>query len=143
MPIHCEIISQDKVVYSGDVDEVVLPGIQGEFGVLPNHSPILSMLQYGVITIKKDHEEQYFTVAGGIAEVTPRQINILADASENVEEIDVQRAEEARKRAEVMLQEGSQTSKDNYASIQNALRRSRLRVDAVRRFRHGRKYRPQ
>lgn len=143
MPIHCDIISQDRIVFSGDVDEIILPGVQGEFGVLPNHSPLLSMLQYGVITIKKGGDEQFFTVAGGIAEVTPKQVNVLADAAENVEEIDFQRAEDARKRAEARLAATTEIGKDSYLAIQNALRRSRLRVDAVRKFRHGRKYRPQ
>jgi F-type H+-transporting ATPase subunit epsilon len=101
------------------------------------------MLQYGVISVKTDNEEQYFTVAGGVAEINPKHVIILADAAENVEEIDVQRAEEARKSAEARLGEGAPISKENYAAIQSALRRSRLRVDAVRRFRHGRKYRPQ
>ncbi len=135
MPIRCEIVSQDRVVFSEDVDMVILPGGGGQMGILPNHSPVLTTLQYGVVHVKKNGEEYYFTVAGGFAEVQPDQVTILADAAENVEEINLQRAEEARRRAENLLKQGIPQDTDEYLNIQAALRRSNLRIEAVRRYR--------
>lgn len=135
MPIRCEIVSQDRQVFSGDVDIVVLPGGAGVMGVLPNHTPLLSTLQYGVITVRTKNMEQHFTVAGGIVEVQPDQVTVLADAAENVEEIDVERAEKARQRAEQVLKQGIPKDTDSYLSLQASLRKSTLRLDAVRRYR--------
>jgi F-type H+-transporting ATPase subunit epsilon len=138
MPIRCEIASQDRLVYQGDADMIVLPGGGGVFGVLPNHAPLLSTLQYGVITVRREGRDEYFTVAGGFVEVQPDQVTVLADAAENVKEIDINRAEEARKRAEEMLGKGVPKDTDAYLAIQSALRRSTLRLTAVRRYRQGR-----
>jgi F-type H+-transporting ATPase subunit epsilon len=138
MPIRCEIVSQDRIVYQGDADIVVLPGAGGEMGILPNHSPLLSVLQFGVVRVRSKGEEQYFTVAGGVVEVQPDQVTVLADAAENVKEIDIQRAEEARRRAERLLKEGAGPDTDSYMQIQSALRRSNLRLDAARRYRQRR-----
>lgn len=138
MPIHCEIVSQDRVVFTGDVDIVVLPGLSGEMGILPNHSPVLTVLQYGVIRVRAENVEQFFTVAGGVAEVQPDQVTVLADAAENVDEINEQRAEEARKRAEQMLKEGVPPETDSYLQIQSALKRSNLRLSAIHRYRQKR-----
>lgn len=139
MPIHCEIVSQDRMVFQGDADMVILPGAAGEMGILPNHSPVLSVLQFGVIRVRARGEEQIFTVAGGVAEVQPDQVTVLADAAENVMEIDIQRAEEARKRAEAALKEGVGKDTDSYLAIQAALRRSNLRLEAVHRYRQNRR----
>ncbi len=99
MPIRCEIVSQDRTVFSGDVDIVVLPGEAGEMGVLPHHAPVLTTLKYGVVKVRRAGKEDIFAVAGGVAEVQPDIVTVLADAAENVEEIDVARAEAARRRA--------------------------------------------
>jgi F-type H+-transporting ATPase subunit epsilon len=141
MPIHCEIVSQDRMVYQGDIDMAVLPGTDGVMGILPKHAPLLTVLKYGIITLRNKKEELYFTVAGGVVEVQPDQITILADAAENVEEIDIQRAEAARKRVEDMLAKGVPQDPDAYLRIQAALRRSTLRIDAVRRYRHSQRTR--
>jgi F-type H+-transporting ATPase subunit epsilon len=139
MPIRCEIVSQDRIVYQGDADMVVVPGKSGEMGILPHHAPVLSVLQFGVIRVRSKGEEQYFTVAGGVVEVQPDQVTVLADAAENVTEIDVQRAENARRSAEEALKEAATSDPDTYLRIQAALRKSNLRLDAVRKYRQGRK----
>ncbi len=142
MPIRCEIVSQDRIVFEGEVDMVVLPGMEGEMGVLPNHTPLLTTLQFGIIKVKQGDETQYFTVAGGIAEIQPDIITVLADAAENVEEIDIARAEAARKRAEELLENIPRDENiDAYLAAAAALRRSNLRISAVRRFRKGSKRR--
>jgi F-type H+-transporting ATPase subunit epsilon len=134
MPIRCEVVSQDRIVFQGDVDIVNLPGVEGDMGILPNHSAVLTLLRFGVISVKTKTDEQFFTVAGGVAEVQPDQVTILADAAENVDEIDIRRAEMARKRAEEALAKIPQTQSDEYLAIQTAMRRSNLRLDAARRY---------
>src|SRR5512133_1887888 len=141
MPIRCEVVSQDRIVFQGDVDSVNLPGMDGDLGILPNHSPVLALLRFGVISIKTKTDEQFFTVAGGVAEVQPDQVTILADAAENVDEMDIQRAESARRRAEEALAKTPQTQTDEYLAIQAAMRRSNLRLDAARRFRNQKRNR--
>ena len=135
MPIRCEIVSQDRTVFEDDVDIVVLPGMDGEMGILPHHAPLLTTLKYGLIKVRMKDKEQIFTVAGGVAEVQPDIITVLADAAENVAEIDEERAEAARRRAEEMLEKGIPDDTDRYLAIEAALRRSNLRLEAVRRYR--------
>jgi F-type H+-transporting ATPase subunit epsilon len=137
MSIRCEIVSQDRIVYQGDADMVLLPGTEGEMGILPHHAPLLTTLKYGIIKVREHGEETFFTVAGGIAEIQPDIVTILADAAENVEEIDITRAESARKRAEEILAKGVPTDTDAYLKMEAALRRSNLRLDAARRYRHA------
>ena len=134
MPIRCEIVSQDRVVYQGDADMVILPGSAGEMGVLPKHAPVLTTLKFGVVKVRRGGNDQVFAVAGGIAEVQPDLVTILADAAENVEEIDVKRAEFAKRRAEEALTKGVPPASDAMLSIEAALRRSNLRLDVVRRY---------
>jgi F-type H+-transporting ATPase subunit epsilon len=135
MPIHCDIVSQDRTVFEGDVDIVVLPGTDGEMGVLPHHAPLLTTLKYGVIKVRSQGQEEVFTVAGGVAEIQPTIVTVLADAAENVAEIDVARAEAARKHAEEALAQVKPEDADTYMAIEAALRRSNLRLDAARRYR--------
>jgi F-type H+-transporting ATPase subunit epsilon len=134
MTIRCEIVSQDRTVFSDYVDIVVLPGAAGEMGILPKHAPVLTTLKYGVIRVRRSGNEEIFTVAGGIAEVQPDAVTILADAAENVEEIDVNRAEAARRRAEEILAKGIPAGTDAYLVMEAALRRSNLRLEAARRY---------
>lgn len=135
MPIRVEIVSQDRMVYQGDADMVLLPGTEGEMGILPNHSPLLSTLKFGILRVRAQGKEELFTVAGGLVEVQPEIITVLADAAENVREIDVSRAEAARKRAEEYLKSGPPPDTDTYLKMEAALRRSNLRLDAARRYR--------
>jgi F-type H+-transporting ATPase subunit epsilon len=135
MTIRCEIVSQDRTVFQGDVDIVILPGAAGEMGILPHHAPVLTILKYGVIRIRQNGREEMFTVAGGIAEVQPSIVTILADAAENVEDIDVTRALAAKKRAEDALARLKPEDHDAYLRMEDALRRSNLRLEVVRRYR--------
>jgi F-type H+-transporting ATPase subunit epsilon len=104
-------------------------------GVLPKHAPVLTTLKFGIIKVRKGGKEEVFTVAGGVAEVQPDIITILADAAENVEEIDVARADAARVRAEEALAKGVPADTDAYLAMEAALRKSNLRLDAARRYR--------
>ncbi|MEK6223118.1 MAG: ATP synthase F1 subunit epsilon [Chloroflexota bacterium] len=139
MTIRCEVVSQDRLVFEGDVDIVVLPGTDGEMGILPNHAPLLTTLQYGVVKIRVGTEEEVFAVGGGVAEIQPQIVTILADTAESVEEIDISRAEAAKQRAEDLLSEGPPSDDiDKFLALEAALRRSNLRLESVRRYRTGR-----
>jgi F-type H+-transporting ATPase subunit epsilon len=135
MTIRCEIVSQDRIVYQNDVDMVVLPGSSGQMGILPHHSPLLTVLNFGIITVKVNGSEENFTVAGGIAEVQPDQVTVLADAAENVKEIDEERALKAQQRAEERLKETIAEDTDRYLKTMTALKKSNLRLQAVKKYR--------
>jgi F-type H+-transporting ATPase subunit epsilon len=134
MTIRCEIVSQDRTVFQGDVDIVILPGVAGEMGILPHHAPVLTILKYGVIKVRQNGKEELFAVAGGMAEVQPEIVTILADAAENIAEIDITRAKAAKKRAEEALAKLKPEDHDAYLTMEAALRRSNLRLDVARRY---------
>jgi F-type H+-transporting ATPase subunit epsilon len=135
MPIRCEIVSQDRLVFEGDVDIVVAPGADGEMGILPNHAPLLTTLQYGILKLRYQRREEQFTIAGGVMEVQPEIVTILADAAENVQEIDIARAEAAKRRIEDILKQGVPPDTDTYLAMEAALKRSTLRLEAVQKYR--------
>ncbi|HEY58874.1 MAG TPA: ATP synthase F1 subunit epsilon [Anaerolineae bacterium] len=139
MPVHCEIVAQDRSVWSGEADMVVIPGTSGDLGILPNHAPLLTTLRYGFLRVRRGKQEEIFTVAGGVAEVRPDRVTVLADVAEHVDEIDEQRAEAARRRAEELLKKGPPPDPETYLRIQAALRRASLRLEAVRRYRRVRR----
>ena len=139
MPIRCEIVSQDKTLYEGDVDIVVIPGTSGIMGVLPNHAPLLTTLNFGVVQVRTGEKEENFAVAGGVAEIQPDIVTILADRAENVDEIDIDRAKAAQQRAKEYMEQGPPPDSDRYLAMSAALSRSNLRLDAVRRYRQGKK----
>jgi F-type H+-transporting ATPase subunit epsilon len=130
------------MVFEGDADIVLIPGVYGEMGILPNHAPLLSTMQFGILRVRYQGEEQIFTIAGGVVEVQPNLITVLADVAENVMEIDVRRAQEAKNRAEELLKEGPPPDTDAYLRIEAALRRSNLRLEAARRYRRPRRQLP-
>jgi len=138
MPIRCEIVTQDRPLFQGDVDIVVAPGTEGEMGILPNHAPLLTTLKYGPLRVRHHGREEVFAIAGGVMEVQPNLVTVLADVGENVEEIDIARAEAARRRAEELLQQGPPPDTQAYLALEAALRRSNLRLEVARRYRRRR-----
>jgi F-type H+-transporting ATPase subunit epsilon len=133
MPIHCEIVSQDRRVFTGEVDMVVAPGADGMMGILPHHAPLLSALKVGELTVHQGGEKIVFAVSSGVIEVRPDSVIILADAAERADEIDVARAEEARRRAETRLAVTPAHDAEAYLAAQAALRRSSLRLTVASR----------
>ncbi|MFQ5693248.1 MAG: F0F1 ATP synthase subunit epsilon [Nitrospinota bacterium] len=97
--IHLEIVTPERVVLSEDVDRVSAPGALGEFGVLPGHTPMLTTLTDGRLAYRRDGETRELAIHWGYAEVGPDKVTILAEMAEKPEEIDVERAEAARRRA--------------------------------------------
>jgi F-type H+-transporting ATPase subunit epsilon len=133
MPIFCEIVSQDRRVFSGEVDMVVAPGADGVMGILPHHSPLFSTLKVGELKVRLGGTEEIFAVSGGLIEVRPDRIIVLADAAERADEIDVARAEEARRRAEAQLAAAPAQNSEAHLAALAALRRSSLRLTVASR----------
>ncbi len=124
-----EIVTAEGTVFADDVNEVVAWGIEGQLGILPHHAPLMTMLQPGDLLIKKDNEEHYLAISGGFLEVRPDKVIILADACERAEEIDMERAEAARRRAEGILK--TRPPDVDTAAAEAALRRSLARIKAA------------
>jgi len=98
--LQLQIVSADRSLLNETVDEVVIPGFDGYFGVLPGHTPMLAVLQVGELWYRQGQEKHYLLIAFGFAEVLPDRVTILAQTAEKAEEIDLARAEAAKKRAE-------------------------------------------
>ena len=136
--LRLEIVTIERPVFDDEVNMVIAPGIEGVMGILPRHTPLLTALNYGELQIKRDgQEDEFFAIGGGFMEVQPNRVIVLADAAEHVEEIDVARAEEARRRAEERLAQSKEGEAD-FARAQAALRRSALRLKVVNRRRRRR-----
>jgi F-type H+-transporting ATPase subunit epsilon len=101
--IQLQIVSADRSLLNETVDEVVIPGFDGYFGVLPGHTPMLAVLQVGELWYRQGQEKHYVSIAFGFAEVLPDRVTILAQIAEKADEIDLARAEAAKKRAEERL----------------------------------------
>ena len=132
-PMRLEIVSAERVVYSEDVDVVVAPGIDGDLGILPRHTPLLTALRPGEIMVRTDGEETYMAVSGGFLEVLGNKVTILADAAEQADEIDEQRAEAAVARAQETL--AASPAQVDLERAVAALRRSQARLRVARRRR--------
>ena len=105
LPSHLtlQLASADRSLVNEQVDEVQIPGSEGYLGILPGHTPLLALLQVGELWYRQGHEKSYLSIAFGFAEVQPDRVTILAEIAEKAEEIDVARAEAAKKRAEERL----------------------------------------
>ena len=106
MPLHLEIVTPERLAYSDTVDSVVLPGAEGEMGVLPHHAPLLATLGVGELRIRKGGEEEFFAIAGGFVQVRPDKVVVMAETADMASEIDVEKAQEARREAERALESG-------------------------------------
>ncbi len=130
MPLQLEIVSPERRAFTDEVDMVVVPGIDGQLGILPHHTPLISALGIGELRIKKGGTEQSMLISGGFVEVRPDKVIVMADLAEHSDEIDEQRAIEARRQAEEQLEE----AKDPVdlarvrAALQTALMRERIAV---------------
>jgi F-type H+-transporting ATPase subunit epsilon len=128
-----EIVTAERMVYSDDVTALIAWGVEGQLGILPHHAPLMTMLQPGDLLIRKDKEEEILAVSGGFIEVRPDKVIVLADACERADEIDIARAEEARKRAQETMKAGPLAA--DAAAAEAALRRSLARLKAAGRKR--------
>jgi F-type H+-transporting ATPase subunit epsilon len=139
MPLQLEIVTPERLAYSDSVDSVVLPGAEGEMGILPHHAPLLATLGVGELRIRKGGEEEFFAIAGGFVQVRPDKVVVMAETADMAAEIDLEKAQEARREAERALESGYSEGADlslARAQLQQALLRIRL---AERRHREGRR----
>jgi len=137
MPIRLEIVTPEKRAFSDDVDAVVLPGSEGELGILPHHAPLISMLGAGELRYRKDATEESFAIVGGFVQVLPDRVVVMAETADLAAEIDLERAQEARREAERALEAGFSEPADlalARANLQAATVRIRV---AERRHREG------
>jgi F-type H+-transporting ATPase subunit epsilon len=127
MPLKLEIVTIEGVVFSGDVDMVVAPGSEGELGILPRHAPLITALAYGELRVRRGEDVDCYAIGGGFMEVLPYEVTVMADSAERADQIDLERAEAARRRAEAGLKDRTQTEVD-FAKAEAALRRSMVRI---------------
>jgi F-type H+-transporting ATPase subunit epsilon len=141
MPLQLEIVTPERLAYADTVDSVVLPGSQGELGVLPHHAPLITTLGVGELRVRKGGTEESFAIVGGFLQVRPDKVVVMAETADMASEIDLERAQEARREAERALETGYHEGADLVAAraaLQQALLRIRV---AERRHREGPRYR--
>ncbi|RME60269.1 MAG: F0F1 ATP synthase subunit epsilon [Caldilineae bacterium] len=136
MSIHVEIVTPRRELFNGDVEMITLPGIEGQMGVMGQHAPLLTILDIGEIVLHREGQEpEYIAVSGGVVEVRPDKVIVLARSAERAEEIDVERALAAMRRAEESLRE---RPPEERRPVELALRRSRIRLKVAERRRRRR-----
>jgi len=128
--IKLELVTPERLIVSEEVDEVIAPGYEGEFGVLPDHTQFLATLRIGVLRYRKGDRVLKIAVGGGFAEVTPDRVVVMADVAEKAEEIDVDRARRAHERAAAALKDLSMDDA-TYHKMSAALQRALVRMAAA------------
>ena len=127
MPIHIELVTQERKIFDEPAaDIVIVPAVEGEMGVLPNHAPVLTTLTYGELVVRKGDAEERFAVYGGVVDVRPDKVVVLADLAESSFALDLEMAQQARERASRILEEGLPAADNRQAEL--ALRRANLAV---------------
>jgi F-type H+-transporting ATPase subunit epsilon len=138
MPLRLEIVTPERLAYSEEVDMVLVPGIEGELGVLPHHTPLVSLLGVGELRIRSGGTEESFAIVGGFLQVRPDKVVVMAETADMASEIDLETAEEARREAERALASEYHEGAD-LAAARAALQQALLRIRvAERRHREGR-----
>lgn len=133
MTIHVEVVTQERKVFEeAEADIVVLPGSEGEMGVLPRHAPLLTTMGYGELIVRKGQAEERFAIYGGVVDVRPDKVVVLADLAESSFALDIREIEAARERAGRLLQGGVPQDENREALL--ALRRAELGARIHRRI---------
>ncbi|MBN9388369.1 MAG: F0F1 ATP synthase subunit epsilon [Chloroflexi bacterium] len=138
MPLNLQVVTAERILINEDVDSLVAPGSDGELGILPRHAPLLSGLKPGELRYRRGGEENFLAIGGGFIEVLNNKVIVLADSAERSEEIDLERAESARRTAEQTLANRGQLSVEQLAAAEAALRRAMVRLDIGTRRRGSR-----
>src|ERR1044072_38800 len=142
MPLLLEIVTPERLAYSDTVDSVQLPGVEGELGVLPHHAPLVSMLGVGELRIRKGGAEESFAIVGGFLQVRPARVVGRAETAALASEIDLEKAQEARRDAERALEGTAPTDTADLAAARAQLQAALLRIRvAERRHREGPRHR--
>jgi len=130
--IHFEIVTPERTVYKDEVDEIILPTKMGEIAILPNHVPLVAVLKAGELRVKKGKEEIPMAVSGGFIEVQKNKVVVLADSAEHVHEIDEQKAEEARAKAQELLK--TKQDEEDFAAVSALLEKELARLKVARKY---------
>jgi F-type H+-transporting ATPase subunit epsilon len=133
MGLRLEVVTPEKQLFSGEVDSVLLPGAEGQLGILPRHAPLMTALTTGELVARRGQEEFLFAIYGGFAQILPDRVIVLADVGERAEEVDAERAERARMEAEELLKK--EPPPELRAEAMMALRKAQLRLRVARRQR--------
>lgn len=131
--LHVDVVSAEEHVYTGQAQFVALPGDQGELGILPGHTPLITKIRPGTVRIQNDGREELIFVAGGILEVQPRAVTVLADTAIRGKDLDEARAQDARRRAEEAL--ANRAANIDYARAQAELLEAVAQLSAIRKLR--------
>jgi len=133
MTIHVEVVSQERKVFEEtEADMIVVPAVEGIMGVLPRHAPVLTTLGFGELVVKKGGAEESFAIFGGVVDIRPGKVVVLAELAESSYSIDIESAEAARERARKMLDEGLPPEQNREAAL--ALRRANLELQLSRKI---------
>lgn len=132
-----KIVTPERVVFEDSVDEVILPTVEGEIAVLPDHIPLVALLKAGVLRIKKGNEETPLAVSSGVIEVDGKSVIVLADTAERADELEEEKIEKARKEAQNLMQE-KRLDVEGFAEASAALERELARLKVARRYRRPR-----
>lgn len=138
--IHIDVVSAEELIFSGEAEFVVLPGEMGELGIYPRHLPLITRIKPGAVRIKTPDkaEEEYVFVAGGILDVQPHAITVLADTAIRAKDLDEAKAEEAKKQAENALL--NQSSKIDYAKAQAEIAQAIAQLALIKRLQNRRRH---
>jgi len=135
MPLKLQIFTPEKEIYNEEVNEVVIPTIDGVIGVLPHHAPIVSQIAPGAVLIKKSGNTTPLAVYGGFVTVENNVVSLLADYAAHVEDIELAKAEEAKERAEKVMRE--KLSNEDYVIASAELQKAIMQIRLVRKYRHN------
>jgi F-type H+-transporting ATPase subunit epsilon len=125
MPIHVELVTQERLVFEEpEADIVVVPGSEGEMGILPHHAPVLTTLGFGELIVRKGSREERFAIYGGVVDIRPDKVVVLADLAESSFDLDMEAIESARASASRLMAEGVPEAENRSAAL--ALRRADL-----------------
>ena len=137
MALRISVVSASRSLYDGEAQMVVAPGKRGELGIMPQHAPLLTTLKPGVLKIvKQNGEEDFLYIAGGVLEVQPDMVSVLADVAERSEDLDEERAQQAREAAEKAISSGA--SDQDLAMAQAELAIATAQIEAIRKLRKRR-----
>ena len=136
MPLRVEVVSQERRLFEDDAcDMVVIPGIDGELGILPRHTPLLTTMKFGELRIRKGNAVENFVIYGGVAEVRPDRVTVMADAADFAAEVNIEEAQAARDRAAELLRTG--LPEDEQVYYLGELRRAELAINIARKTQSG------
>lgn len=135
MPIHVELVTQERKAFEEpEADMILVPAREGEMGILPNHAPVLTTMGYGELIVRKGQAEERFVIYGGVVDVRPDKVVVLADLAESSFNVDLEEAQAARERARKMLEEGVSEDQNHQAVLE--LRRAELAIKVANKMRN-------